>query len=488
MIFTAENILLIGSILLFVSIVVGKTGYRFGVPALLLFLLVGMLFGSDGLGLQFHNAKIAQFIGMVALSVILFSGGMDTKFKEIRPILSPGIVLSTVGVFLTALFTGLFIWYLSGMSWTNIHFPLITSLLLASTMSSTDSASVFAILRSQKMNLKHNLRPMLELESGSNDPMAYMLTIVLIQFIQSDGMGTGNIIGSFIIQFLVGAAAGYILGKLAILILNKINIDNQSLYPILLLSFVFFTFAITDLLRGNGYLAVYIAGMMVGNHKITFRKEIATFMDGLTWLFQIIMFLMLGLLVNPHEMIEVAVVALLIGVFMIVIGRPLSVFLCLLPFRKITLKSRLFVSWVGLRGAVPIIFATYPVVANVEGSNMIFNIVFFITIVSLIVQGTSVSFVARSLHLSTPLEKTGNDFGVELPEEIDTDLSDMTITMEMLNEADTLKDMNLPKGTLVMIVKRGDEFLIPNGTLKLHVGDKLLLISEKNKQETVKNE
>ena len=488
MIFTAENILLIGSILLFVSIVVGKTGYRFGVPALLLFLLVGMLFGSDGLGLQFHNAKIAQFIGMVALSVILFSGGMDTKFKEIRPILSPGIVLSTVGVFLTALFTGLFIWYLSGMSWTNIHFPLITSLLLASTMSSTDSASVFAILRSQKMNLKHNLRPMLELESGSNDPMAYMLTIVLIQFIQSDGMGTGNIIGSFIIQFLVGAAAGYILGKLAILILNKINIDNQSLYPILLLSFVFFTFAITDLLRGNGYLAVYIAGMMVGNHKITFRKEIATFMDGLTWLFQIIMFLMLGLLVNPHEMIEVAVVALLIGVFMIVIGRPLSVFLCLLPFRKITLKSRLFVSWVGLRGAVPIIFATYPVVANVEGSNMIFNIVFFITIVSLIVQGTSVSFVARLLHLSTPLEKTGNDFGVELPEEIDTHLSDMTITMEMLNEADTLKDMNLPKGTLVMIVKRGDEFLIPNGTLKLHVGDKLLLISEKNKQETVKNE
>ena len=488
MIFTAENILLIGSILLFVSIVVGKTGYRFGVPALLLFLLVGMLFGSDGLGLQFHNAKIAQFIGMVALSVILFSGGMDTKFKEIRPILSPGIVLSTVGVFLTALFTGLFIWYLSGMSWTNIHFPLITSLLLASTMSSTDSASVFAILRSQKMNLKHNLRPMLELESGSNDPMAYMLTIVLIQFIQSDGMGTGNIIGSFIIQFLVGAAAGYILGKLAILILNKINIDNQSLYPILLLSFVFFTFAITDLLRGNGYLAVYIAGMMVGNHKITFRKEIATFMDGLTWLFQIIMFLMLGLLVNPHEMIEVAVVALLIGVFMIVIGRPLSVFLCLLPFRKITLKSRLFVSWVGLRGAVPIIFATYPVVANVEGSNMIFNIVFFITIVSLIVQGTSVSFVARLLHLSTPLEKTGNDFGVELPEEIDTDLSDMTITMEMLNEADTLKDMNLPKGTLVMIVKRGDEFLIPNGTLKLHVGDKLQLLSEKNKQETVKNE
>ena len=228
------------------------------------------------------------------------------------------------------------------------------------------------------MNLKHNLRPMLELESGSNDPMAYMLTIVLIQFIQSSGMGVPQILGSFAIQFIVGAATGYFLGKLAILMLNRLNIDNQALYPILLLSFVFFTFSITDLLKGNGYLAVYIAGMMVGNNKIMHRKEIYTFMDGLTWLFQIIMFLCLGLLVNPHEMLEVAVVALLIGVFMIVVGRPLSVFLCLLPFgKRITLKSRLFVSWVGLRGAVPIIFATYPVVANVPGAHVIFNIVFF---------------------------------------------------------------------------------------------------------------
>lgn len=480
MLFTAENSLLIGSILLFVSIVVGKTGYRFGVPALLLFLVVGMLFGSDGLGLQFNNAKEAQFIGMVALSIILFSGGMDTKFTEIRPILSPGIVLSTVGVLLTALFTGLFIWWLSGMSWTNIYFPLTTSLLLAATMSSTDSASVFAILRSQKMNLKHNLRPMLELESGSNDPMAYMLTIILIQFIQSAGMGTGAILGSFVIQFLVGAVSGYLLGKLAIWMLNKINIDNPSLYPILLLAFVFFTFSLTDRLNGNGYLAVYIAGMMVGNKKTAYSKETSTFMGGLSWLFQIVMFLALGLLVNPHEMLEVACVALLIGVFMILIGRPLSVFLCLLPFRKLKFKSRLFVSWVGLRGAVPIIFATYPVVADVPGSNVIFNIVFFITIVSLVVQGTTVSFVARLLHLSTPLEKTGNDFGVELPEEIDTDLNDLLITEEMLNEADTLKDMNLPQGTLVMIVKRDEKFLIPNGTLKLRAGDKLLLISEKN--------
>ena len=484
MIFTAENILLIGSILLFISIVVSKTGYRFGVPALLLFLVVGMLFGSDGIGLEFHNAKEAQFIGMVSLSVILFSGGMDTKFREIKPVLYQGIALSTIGVLLTALFTGLFIWWLGGMKWTGIELPLITSLLLAATMSSTDSASVFAILRSQKMNLKHNLRPMLELESGSNDPMAYMLTIVLIQLAMLSGMGVGAILSSFVIQFLVGAAAGYVLGKIAILMLNRLNIDNQALYPILLLSFVFFTFSVTDLLKGNGYLAVYIAGMMVGNSKFVYRKEIYTFMDGLSWLCQIVMFLCLGLLVNPHEMLGTAAVSLLIALFMIVVGRPLSVFLSLLPFGgKVGLKSRWFISWVGLRGAVPIIFATYPVVAKVPGADVIFNIVFFITILSLVIQGTTISWVAKKLDLSLPMPKTGNDFGVELPDEIDSELSDLTVTQEFLEVGDTLKDISLPQGTVVMIVKRGQEFLIPNGSLKLHVGDKLLLISEKGKEE-----
>ena len=479
--FTTENILLIGSILLFVSIVMGKTGYRFGVPVLLVFLGVGMLFGSDGLGIQFHNAHEAQSIGMIALSVILFSGGMDTKFKDIRPVLAPGLVLSTMGVLLTTVFTGIFIWWISGMSWSNIYFPLTVSLLLAATMSSTDSASVFAILRSQKINLKHNLRPLLELESGSNDPMAYMLTIVLIPIIQSAGANGWQIAGDFVIQFVVGAIAGYLLGKLAVLMLNRLNIDNQALYPILLLAFVFFTFSITGLLKGNGYLAVYIAGIMTGNHKIAHRKEINTFMDGLSWLFQIIMFLCLGLLVNPHEMLEVAAVALLIGVFMIVVGRPLSVFLCLLPFKKkINFKSQLFVSWVGLRGAVPIIFATYPVVAEVPGADMIFNIVFFITIVSLVIQGTTVSRAAHLLKLSLPMPKTGNDFGVELPEEIGSDLYDIVVTDELLSRGNRLRDLNMPQGTLVIIVKRNDKYLVPNGSLKLRKDDKLLLIAEKD--------
>lgn len=479
MVFTAENILLIGSVLIFSSIIISKTGYRFGIPTLLLFLLVGMLFGSDGLGLQFNSARDAQFIGMIALSIILFSGGMDTKYQDIKPVLKPGIVLSTVGVLLTTVLTGVFIYFLSGLTHTNIELTMMASLLLAATMSSTDSASVFSLLRSQRMNLKENLRPMLELESGSNDPMAYMLTIVLIQIISSGSELSLAVLGrDLLVQFLIGGSVGYAFGRFAVWLVNRINLSNSSLYPILLLSIVFATFTITDLLKGNGYLAVYIAGVIVGNARLVYRKEINTFMNGLTWLFQIIMFLSLGLLVNPHEMLDIAAVALLIGLFMIVIARPVSVFACLLPFRNISNKARLFVSWVGLRGAVPIIFATYPVIAGIEGSQQLFNIVFFITLLSLVVQGMSISSFARWLHLDLPEEKEGNEFGVELPDEIDTKLEDMTLTTEMLAGGNRLKDMNIPKGSLVMLVKRGNEFIIPNGQVELHAGDKLLFISE----------
>lgn len=479
MVFTAENILLTGSILIFISILISKTGYRFGIPTLLLFLLVGMLFGSDGLGLQFNSAEDAQFIGMIALSIILFTGGMDTKYSDIRPVLKQGILLSTVGVLLTTLLTGLFIFYISGWDDTNIELSLMASLLLAATMSSTDSASVFNLLRSQKMNLKENLRPMLELESGSNDPMAYMLTIVLIQVLSSGGaLSAGLLLRDLLVQFLIGGAVGYSMGRLMSWLINKIGLSNSSLYSILLLSMVFMTFTATDLLKGNGYLAVYISGIVTGNAKLVHRKEINTFMDGLTWLFQIIMFITLGLLVNPHELLDTAAVALLIGGFMIVVARPVSVFACLLPFRNFSVRARLFVSWVGLRGAVPIIFATYPVITNIADSHRLFNIVFFITLLSLIVQGMTISSVARWLKLDLPLRKEGNEFGVELPEEIDSQLHDITLTEAMLRNGNRLADMDIPRGSLVMLVKRGNEFLIPNGQMHLQAGDKLLFITE----------
>lgn len=481
--FTSENILLTGAVLIFTSILISKTGYRFGIPTLLLFLVVGMLFGSDGLGLQFNNASEAQFIGMVALSVILFTGGMDTRFKDIRPVLSQGILLSTVGVLLTTLLTGLFIFYISDHTQIPFSLTLFTSMLLAATMSSTDSASVFNLLRSQNMNLKENLRPMLELESGSNDPVAYMLTLILIQVVGTQDMNVLSILRDLIIQFFFGSIIGYGLGRFSIWIINKINLLNSSLYPILLLSLVFCTFTITDLLHGNGYLAVYIAGVVVGNARIVNRKEINTFMDGLTWLFQIILFLTLGLLVNPHELLDVAGVALLIGAFMILIARPLSVFLCLLPFPKMSSRAKCFVSWVGLRGAVPIIFATYPVLAQIEGASQIFNIVFFITLLSLLVQGMTISPIARWLHLDLPAEKEGNDFGVEISEETNTRLNEIELTENMLEHGKRLMDMHIPAGTLVILVKRKDQFLIPNGQLELMSGDKLLIIQENAEEQ-----
>ena len=348
--FTLENILLISSILIFCSILISKAGYRFGLPSLLLFLVAGMLFGSDGFGLQFNNMHHAQFIGMIALCIILFTGGMETKIKEIKPVLGEGLALSTVGVLLTTVLTGLFIFALSEWDMVPISLPLVTCILLAATMSSTDSASVFNILRNSKMKLKNNLQPMLELESGSNDPMAYILTIVLIQIANSlSGTGTGEIdawaitadaVKTFFLQFGVGILAGVVMGYFAVWVLNKIHLTNTPLYAIMLLSIVFFTFTVTTKLLGNGYLAVYLAGVILGNHKIAFRKEIFSFLDGMTWLVQIVMFVTLGLLVNPHEMLKVAPVALLIGIFMMLVGRPLSVFLTLAPFRKVSTASQ----------------------------------------------------------------------------------------------------------------------------------------------------
>ena len=472
MTFSAENILLLGSILVFSAIIISKTGYKLGVPSLLVFLVVGMLFGSDGLGLHFENAKQAQFIGMISLSVILFSGGMDTKISEVKPILLTGLLLSTLGVLVTTALTGLFIYYVSHETGFDINLSLIVSLLLAATMSSTDSASVFNILRTQKINLKQNLRPLLELESGSNDPMAYMLTIVLISLATSASASAGQIAVDFAIQFVVGSITGFAMGKLGVLIINKIKLNNSSLYPILLLSIVFFTFTITDLLKGNGYLAVYIAGAVVGNSKIVCRRETQTFFDGFTWLSQIIMFLALGLLVNPHELLGVAPVAVLIGLFMMIVARPASVFLCLLPFKNLGFKAKTFTSWVGLRGAVPIIFATYPVVADIDGADQIFNIVFFITLLSMIIQGSTISWAAKKLNLNLPLQKEGNDFGIELPDEIDTTLKDIEVTEKMLENGNKIADKNIPKGTLVMIVKRGNRHIIPNGSLILQAGDK----------------
>ncbi|MCF0187297.1 MAG: potassium/proton antiporter, partial [Bacteroidaceae bacterium] len=381
-------------------------------------------------------------------------------------------------------------WWLSGMSWTNIHFAFLPSLLLAATMSSTDSASVFGILGSQKVQLKQNLRPMLELESGSNDPMAYMLTILLIETITLGGdLKISTLMCQLVLQFVVGGAVGYGLGKGSVWLVKKyVNMNtngksvdeaqSSSMLTIMLIGCAFYTFVLTDWLKGNGYLAVYICGIVLGNSQIPYRRGICRFVGSMSWLGQIVVFLMLGLLVNPHEMVDVAAVSILIGAFMILAGRPLSVMICLLPFRRISVKAKAFVSWVGLRGAVPIIFATYPVIAGVEGSSQLFNIVFFVTLLSLLVQGTTVISFAKKLKIAEEPSVEESDFGVELSEELSTSLHTMIVTKEHLETAETLRDMNLPKGQLVMMIRRNNQHIIPNGRLKLKAGDALLIIEE----------
>lgn len=479
--FTVELVLLAISILFFISILAGKAGSKFGVPALLLFLGVGMIFGTDGVGIEFQNIQVAQTIGSVALCIILFSGGMDTKINDIKPILIQGGLLATVGVLLTAVFTGIGIWYILGMTNESAGIGFISSLLLAATMSSTDSASVFSILRSKGLHLKNNLKPMLELESGSNDPMAYVLTITLIGIINAGGepdylMATFNLF----LQLLIGGAAGFLLGKLAVFTINKLNIDNRSLYPILVFTFCIFIFSITFFLKGNGYLAVYVGGLVIGNSRFVHKRSALNFFDGIAWISQLLMFLTLGLLINPSELIPIIVPGLIISFLMILITRPLSVFLCLLPFKKMSFKSKTFISWVGLRGAVPIIFAIMVLAAEVPHADLMFNIVFFCTLISLIVQGTSLSQVAKWLGLAEkPVGfKELEDFDVEFSDDIKSVTSEIKVTASALSNGNHLMDLKLPEKTIVVMVKRDGKYFVPNGKTTLNEGDMLLVITD----------
>ena len=475
---SAENFLLIGAILLFVAVMAGKVAYRFNAPALLLFLAVGLFFGYEIL--SFNSPELTQFIGMISLCIILFSGGMDTKFSEIRPVLAEGITLATAGVLVTALMLGTFIYFVA--PWLGFEFSFPLALLLASTISSTDSASVFSILRTRRQGLRENLRPLLELESGSNDPMAYILVVLLIRMLGGDGeeVSFGGAIFMFVVQMAVGALVGYLFGRVSVWIINKININNASLYSVLLLACVFFTFSFTSLIKGNGYLAVYIAGLIVGNNKLVNKRTVTTFFDGITWLFQIIMFLMLGLLVNLDEVIKWQTLLLggAAGLFLMFVARPVATFTCLAPFRTLSRKARTYISWVGLRGAVPIIFATYPLVDDIEGANIVFNVVFVMTILSLIIQGTTVSNVAELFGLA--FTEKESKFEEALQDKVKSAFTEIAVTENMLASGNTLNKVSLPDNTLVVMVCRDGDYFVPKGNAELHMGDKLLILSDRN--------
>ncbi len=478
-----ENFVLIGAILLFIAVLAGKAAYRLGAPSLLLFLGVGMLFSGLKI-ISFNSFEATQFVGMIALCIILYTGGMETKFSRIRPVLAPGIVLATLGVLLTALIVAAFIYFIVPCFHREISFTV--ALLLASMMASTDSASVFSILRTKKQGLQQNLRPLLELESGSNDPMAYMMTILLIGIVTQGGGSTtfGAGLLMFLVQLVMGALSGYLIGRFTVWTINHIKLSNSALYPVLLLAFAFSSFAFTSLLQGNGYLAVYISGLVVGNLKLEHKHEMTNFFDGFQWLLQIIMFLTLGLVVNPWELLEsrVLIPGILIGAFMMFVARPTAIFLSLAPFRQFTTKARLYISWVGLRGAVPIIFATYPMLSGVPESEarLMFNIVYLITILSLLVQGTTVSGVANLLGLA--YKEREKSFNLKMVDNISSAFTEVAVNRSMLEKGSTLKEISLPENTLVVLVCRDGDYFVPQGKTELLLGDKLLVVSDRHEE------
>ncbi|MBP9991209.1 MAG: potassium/proton antiporter [Bacteroidales bacterium] len=488
-----EFLLLIISILFFASIIVSKASSRFGVPVLLLFLAVGMIFGVDGFGIQFDSIRVAQVIGTVALCIILFSGGMDTKLSDVKPIIGPGVMLATIGVFITAFVTGFVIWIIMDKTSIGTNIGLLCSLLLAATISSTDSASVFSILRSKGLHLKNNLKPTLELESGSNDPMAYVLTITLISLANQGGSPQYlTAVMNLFIQLIVGAVAGYCLGKALVWLINRLKIENESLYPILVLSSCIFIFAVTYYMQGNSYLAVYIGGLIFGNSKFVHKRSTRNFFDGISWLSQLVMFLTLGLLVNPSELNfhYIILPSLIISAVMILLSRPLAVFISLLPFKRYRFRDRVFVSWCGLRGAVPIIFAILCRAENVPHADTIFNIVFCCTLVSLVLQGTTLPLMARWLKVEdeAPKQNKIENFDIDFPEEIKSATSEIEMTPQILSHGNLLMDLRMPEKTLAIMVKRGENYFVPTGKTHLMVGDKLMVITDNNEalEQTLK--
>jgi len=469
---TIENILLIGSLLLFVSIVVGKTSYKFGVPTLLLFLAIGMLAGSDGIGgIYFDNPQIAQFIGIVALNFILFSGGLDTNWTSVKPILKEGIALSTFGVLLTAISVGTFVWYVT-------DFTFYESMLLGSIVSSTDAAAVFSILRSKSLALKTNLRPTLELESGSNDPMAYVLTIAFLTLVINQNQTIGSIVILFFQQMILGGITGFGFGKLSKFIINNIKLDFEGLYPVLVISLMFITFSATDFIGGNGFLAIYICAVYLGNQELIHKKTILKMYDGLAWLMQIVLFLTLGLLVFPSQIVPYMGIGLMISLFLILVARPIGVFLSLIFF-KMKMRRRLYISWVGLRGAVPIVFATYPLLAGIEKANMIFNVVFFISVTSVLIQGTTLSVVAKWLKVALP-EKVKPITEIEklildLPK---SSLKEFEILPDYFAVNKRIVDLNFPKSAFIIMIKRNDEYIRPSGSTIIEAKDKLMVLAD----------
>ncbi|MFA5259599.1 MAG: potassium/proton antiporter [Candidatus Omnitrophota bacterium] len=466
-----ETSLLWAAVLLFTSAVSSKLSEKFAIPVLLLFLAIGMLAGSEGMGrIYFNNAQLAKSIGVVALIFIIFSGGLDTNWKDTKSVVLPGVILSTAGVLLTAVITGFFAVYI-------LKFSFLQGMLLGSIVSSTDAPAVFSILRSKRISLKKPLKPLLEFESGSNDPTAVFLTASFITLLTVKDTSVFSLIPKFMLDMGMGALIGCLMARIIVFLIKRLKLEYDGLYPVIMISLVLLTYVIAVFLKGNGILAVYLAGLMLGREDFPNKRMIVGFLDGLAWLMQITMFVTLGLLVFPSHLVPLIGKGLLLTFLLMVVARPVSVFLCLLPF-KMTLPKKTMLAWVGLRGSVPIILATFPLTAGVPQAETYFYIVFFVVIASVFVQGTTISAVSKLLKLDIPLVGRRNyPLEFEKTEGIDAELTDIIVPYNSEAVGKMIRDLSVPERCLIMLISRNDKFVIPSGSTVIEGGDVFLVLA-----------
>ncbi len=467
-----EQRLIVGALLLVAGVLASKLSDRLGVPALLFFLAIGMLAGSEGIaGIPFDDARLAQSLGVVALAFILFSGGLDTEWQAIAPVMFSGIRLASLGVLLTALGVAAFAHWGLDFGWAE-------ALLLGSIVSSTDAAAVFAVLRSRNASLKGRLRPLLELESGSNDPMAVFLTVGCIRLLTEPGARGMDLLPLFLLQMGLGAVLGIVFGKLALAALNRLRLESEGLYPVLTLALVLATYSATVLAGGNGFLAVYLTGLVMAREDFIHKRSLIRFHDGLAWLMQIVMFLVLGLLVVPSHLAGVAGPGLLVAAVLMLAARPLGVFASLL-LAGFSLREQLLIAWVGLRGAVPIILATFPLLAGLPHAELYFNVVFFVVITSVLLQGTTLAWVARRLGLQAPIEGRPERPLEFLPGRRTTSrLEEFEVQQGSKAAGRQIVDLRLPRTTLVVLISRREDYVVPKGGTVLEAGDRVMVLAD----------
>lgn len=481
-----EKFITMSSSLLLLSIVASKTASRFRVPALLVFLAIGIMGGREGPGgIQFHDIVITQTLAITSLCFILFSGGMDTEIKSIRPILKSGLTLSTIGVVLTTGFIG---WFATQF----LNFSSKAGLLLGATVASTDVAAVFTALRSRNISVRDHLKPVLEFESAVNDPMTVFLCVGLLQIYSIDKTGSllqllPPLFTMFVKQMALGTVCGWVGAKIFAFLVNRVRLEFEGLYPVLSIALVLLIYGLTQWAGGSGFLAVYVAGIYLGNRKFLYKKTLTQFHDGISWLMQITMFLAMGLLVMPKDLPGIAMSGTFLSLFLVFVARPLSVCLCLLPF-KFAPREIMMISWAGLRGAVPIILATYPLTAQIPEANTIFNLVFFVVATSVLFQGATIAPVAKWLKVNTPL-KLPFRYPIEFnpTTSLKHELEEIAVPPHSQVVGRALVDLNLPGNTLIVLIRRNSDLFVPRGDTRLDSNDMLLVLAEKDALTQVRN-